>query len=335
MNWNDVYIENSDAESNNSNILKSLLIFLAFIIVLLVTALIRKLYYYFKYKKRFYIIPRVSVKGISIIAMVISISIAIIVLLTFATADVMAIVFRAWPGTRVTLEGILIKIGGLLFGPIIGIFIGAMTDLLAVALTAGVFHYGYLIAAMAYGLIGGLIRSFFAVAKNKKINFAIISTVILSILTVGMFIYFETASSNLDSVTIPILGSISKNVILWYIVGFCLSCIALIWICYAIQTIQDKKKKKNWTWFNSFVPVLVASIMCELVVNIIMLPSFDAELSTIPFEQWVVIRGLLLVPMTLLNIAIIFPIFKIVVPLINYDYTKELVEPISTPIYVN
>ena len=66
-----------------------------------------------------------------------------------------------------------------------------------------------------------------------------------------------------------------------------------------------------------------------------MLPSFDAELSTIPFEQWVVIRGLLLVPMTLLNIAIIFPIFKIVVPLINYDYTKELVEPISTPIYVN
>ncbi len=333
MNWNDMYLTNSD-NSNTQNIVNSLLIFFAFIIVLLVVSFVRKLYYYFKYKKRFYIIPRVSVKGISIIAMVISISIAIIVLLTFATADVMAVIFRAWPGTRVTLEGILIKIGGLLFGPIIGAFIGAMTDLLAVALTAGVFHYGYLIAAMAYGLIGGLIRSFFAVAKNKKINFAIISTVILSILTVGMLAYLYGIESLKDGVAIPILGTISQAVIVWYVVGFCLSCIALIWICYTIQTIQDKKNKKKWTWFNSFIPVLVASIMCELVVNILMLPSFDAELSTIPYQQWVVIRSLLLIPMTVLNVVIIFPIFKIVVPLINYDYTKELVEPIKTPIYV-
>ena len=95
-------------------------------------------------KKRFYILPKVGIKGIASIAMVIAISISIIILLTVITADIMGVVFRAWPGTRITIEGMLIKIGGLMFGPFLGIFIGALTDLLSVALTAGVFHYGYL-----------------------------------------------------------------------------------------------------------------------------------------------------------------------------------------------
>ena len=33
------------------------------------------------------------------------------------------------------------------------------TDMLTIALTAGVFHYGYFIAALTYGLLGGFIRT--------------------------------------------------------------------------------------------------------------------------------------------------------------------------------
>lgn len=154
---------------NKLSVGSAILIFLAFLIVLFVTYLFKKIYYIIRYKKRFYIIPRVSVKGIAYIAMVIAISIVIIMLLTISTADLLNVVFRAWPGTRVTIEGILIKIGGLLFGPVLGLFIGGMTDLLAVAMTAGVFHYGYLIAAMAYGLIAGVIREIFIHTKKRDI----------------------------------------------------------------------------------------------------------------------------------------------------------------------
>ena len=106
-----------------------ILVFLSIVFVTLFFLLIRKIYYYFVRKQRYYIFPKISVKGITNIAMVISISVATILLLTIVTAGVLAIICRAYPGWRVTIEGILIKIGGLLFGPIIGIFIGGTKEL--------------------------------------------------------------------------------------------------------------------------------------------------------------------------------------------------------------
>jgi LytS/YehU family sensor histidine kinase len=55
-----------------------------------------------------------------------------------------------------------------MFGPIIGLFIGAITDILTVILTAGMFHYGYFIAALAYGFFSGLVRTIINYTKNKS-----------------------------------------------------------------------------------------------------------------------------------------------------------------------
>jgi LytS/YehU family sensor histidine kinase len=59
----------------------------------------------------------------------------------------------------------------LLFGPIIGIFIGAATDLLSIALTAGMFHYGYFIAAMMYGLLSGIVKTILNITRGKQVRF--------------------------------------------------------------------------------------------------------------------------------------------------------------------
>jgi LytS/YehU family sensor histidine kinase len=146
----------------------TLIIFLALIGCVIFLISLKKIYYRFRLKKRYYIFPKISTKGISNIALVISISAAIILLLTLVTAGFMGILFRAYPGTRVTVEGILIKIGGLLFGPIIGVFIGGVTDLLSIALTAGMFHYGYFISACTYGLLAGFVRSIINISKGKR-----------------------------------------------------------------------------------------------------------------------------------------------------------------------
>jgi LytS/YehU family sensor histidine kinase len=105
--------------------------------------------------------------------MIISISISIVLLLVLSTAGLMGTLFKVYPGLRVTVESVMIKIGGLLFGPIIGLFIGAVTDILDVLLTAGMFHYGYFIAAIAYGFISGLIRSVINASKNSDAKFVI------------------------------------------------------------------------------------------------------------------------------------------------------------------
>lgn len=323
---------------------KAILIFVAFLIVLLLTAIIKKIYYRVRYKKRFYILPRVSVKGIANIAMVIAISITVIMLLTIITADLFNVVFRAWPGTRVTIEGILIKIGGLLFGPFLGLFIGAMTDLLTVAMTAGVFHYGYLIAAMAYGLISGVIREIFAYTKKKDIHSAIWSTVILAIVDIAvvMFLWWQS-DKGIGIYAINFLGLHVelKGYIMMSIIGsFIALGIVVVWISYAIRKYQLKKEKtfgtiyKKSNWYSTFVVALVAIIICDALVNVLMMPSFDSQISSLGYVQWVAIRAVIFIPEILLNILIIYPIFKIVIPLINYDYKKDLVEDAKVPVYV-
>lgn len=324
---------------------KAILVFVAFLIILFTVAILKKIYYRIRHKKRFYIIPRVSVKGIANIAMVIAISITVIMLLTIITADLFNVVFRAWPGTRVTIEGILIKIGGLLFGPFLGIFIGGMTDLLAVAMTAGVFHYGYLIAAMAYGLIAGVIREIFSYAKKKDIRSAIWSTVILAVIEgCVMFFLWWQSGKGIGIYALNFLGlhiEMSGYVMMAIIGSFILLAMVVVWIAFGFRKYQIKKQKSfglvnsKSNWYPTFVVVLVAVVICDALINVLMMPSFDAQLSSLGYVQWVAIRAVIFIPEILLNLLIIFPIFKIVVPLINYDYRQDLVEDRNVPVYVN
>lgn len=73
-------------------------IFSAFLLATIFILFIKKICYRLFLNKRYYIFPKMSVKGITNVAMVISISIAAIILLTFLTAGFMAIIFRAYPG---------------------------------------------------------------------------------------------------------------------------------------------------------------------------------------------------------------------------------------------
>jgi LytS/YehU family sensor histidine kinase len=175
--------------STKLNSLDAILVFLGFLIAVSAAIVIKKIFYYFRYKQRVYIFPRISVKGIANIAMVISIAIATLLLLTVVSAGLLGVLFRAYPGFRVTIESVLIKVGGLLFGPIIGIFIGAVTDLLSVGLTAGMFHYGYFVAAMVYGLLAGIIKTIINISKGKQVRFAFISTILVSLVGIASFLY--------------------------------------------------------------------------------------------------------------------------------------------------
>ncbi len=327
--------------------LNVVLIFLAFVLVLVFVAFIKKLIYRFKYKKRYYIIPRVGVKGISNIAMVISISIAVILLLTVVTAGMASVIFRTWAGTRVTLEGILIKIGGLLFGPIIGIFIGLMTDLLAVALTAGVFHYGYLFAAMAFGLVGGVIRNIMTYSNQKDTVFAFYSTILTALVGIGVcvFLFYLGPKPNYS---IPIFGkniTIPQAVVIGVVAGFVILSIAIIWVCLFVQRYQNKfilpkkrqfkENQKEYDWYRVFAPVLTTVMITEIAINVFMMPSFDASLTGLQYSQWVSLRIAALIPMVILNMLVIYPVFKIVVPLVTYNYEDDLIEDLNVPLYVN
>jgi hypothetical protein len=73
-------------------------IFFGFIALLILIIVAKKILYRLKYKKRLYIFPRIGTKGIANIAMVISISVVALLLLTVLTAGILGVVFRAYPG---------------------------------------------------------------------------------------------------------------------------------------------------------------------------------------------------------------------------------------------
>jgi LytS/YehU family sensor histidine kinase len=68
-------------------------------------------------------------------------------------------------------------------------FIGAVTDLLSVALTAGMFHYGYFIACILFGLLSGMVRVLLNSTKGKQVNFALLSSIVIGAIAIVSIIY--------------------------------------------------------------------------------------------------------------------------------------------------
>lgn len=329
-----------------------ILIFLAFFLSLIIASWVKKIYYYFWLKKKYFVIPRPGIKGITNIAMVVSLSVAVLILMTIITSNLFSVLFRAFPGTRVTIEGILIKIGGLLFGPFLGLIIGLLTDLLSVLMTAGIFHYGYFIAALAYGMISGIIRTIVTFSSQNKTKFAIYSTIIFVIMTVITFLFVWRMLVNKGGIDIE-FASINIKIPIDYVVyaifTFGVVSILVIWAYFFIlkkninsrkinfrnkffnetnngeKTLTQNNFKKNKTDnYILFCASFTCVVITEMLVNIQAMPFFDAEVTSLSVDHWLSIRIGFFIPMIIFNMGIIFPVYKIIYPLVTYNYENEL-----------
>lgn len=310
------------------------IMFFSFIGLILLFLFAKKLFYRFKYNKRFFIIPRISTLGISSVGMILALSVSVILLLIIATAGVASVVFRLWAGTRIIFEGILIKIGGLMFGPIIGMCLGAAVDILSIAYTGGIFHYGYFISAILFGLFGGVIRMLVTTSKSKNLRFCLFSSLfaILVIAFSSILIWIsnkDDVNTTYDIAFFIFDFKITLMQIIMVVTFLPLGSILILWLCYFIYSYQKKKKPEMKDWFKSFAPVYVIIIVTEVIVNIIFMPIFDASVSPLNYQIWLTIRLLLFVPMVLLNIVIILPVYKIINPIVKYNYESELVQDLG------
>lgn len=213
---------------------------LSFILLIFVIGLLKKLFYFLFFRRKVYLFTRITTKGISNIAMVISISISCIIILIFLTGGAFGVLFRAYPGWRTNIETMLIKTGGLLYGPLIGLFIGAMTDFLTIVITASSFHYGYFIVCILCGLISGLLHFLWNVSIKNKLFFSILSSVIYVLLLALILTYVWWLP--LDSFNISLLNwdiVVTKQIIIWIFTGLFIFAILLTWIAYLV----DHKKQ--------------------------------------------------------------------------------------------
>ncbi|AFP80712.1 Aspartyl/glutamyl-tRNA amidotransferase subunit C-like protein [Mycoplasmoides gallisepticum CA06_2006.052-5-2P] len=344
----------------------AMVVFAIIVGLVLVLSLTKKLYYYLFRKKRYYTIPRFSVIGMTNIAMVIAIAVAIILLISAITGGLASILFRVYPGTRVSIETILVKISGLLFGPIIGMISGIIIDLLAVTLSAGFFHYGYFVVAILTGMLAGMIRSLLTTSKYSKYrNFSL--SVYLSLLVIASFlltIFLITSMPEIRinggfDLSIPGVSQtkISSVVFTWIILGFGIGIIAFIWITFLIYKLttpnnayslsgfvhkrQIHSNHKNiitidakQNWYSSLSSLVVLAGVNAVLVNLFFLPIFDKEITGQPYAFWISIRLIANPALFMIDIVVIFPVIMIIQPIMKYNYEDELTEDLNTPLFV-
>ncbi len=315
----------SSTQESPLSTLDMIIVFISFFSSVFILTGLKKLYYYFIKKKKYYIFPRTSIMGISSIAMTMALCVVVLILISIVTSNVTAVLFRAFPGSRVTIESILIKIGGLIFGPFIGFFIGAVTDLLTVALTAGVFHYGYFMSAMCFGLIGGIVKIFINKYSTKGYKFILVCSIalILTGLLVSGFVVYAIPYD----IPLNISFVVDFKIYSWYIGVFIL--IATGVSVLIINGFYFLSRIKKCSWFRKhlvpFCSVITLVFLTEIFVNVFMMPVFDKDISVLNYSYWVAIRGILFIPMVILNLLIIWPVYELINPLVKYNYVDDVI----------
>jgi hypothetical protein len=105
------------------------------------------------------------------------------------------------------------------------LFIGAATDILTVTLTAGMFHYGYFISALAYGFFSGIIKNILSLNKKKNLFVSLgISFILMVITSIFVDLYLFNISSG-DNFVLSLMNidfSLSAFYSTVILNGFCL-----------------------------------------------------------------------------------------------------------------
>lgn len=315
------------SDDNPITSLQAILFFFAMVGVIIAFSFMKKLYYRYRYNKKYFVLPKISVRGISYVGMVIAVSVSAIIIIAAVTSGISNTIFRAFPGSRVAIESVLIKIGGLLFGPLLGMFIGAAVDFLAVALSGGVFHYGYLISAMAFGVFAGLVKTIIVYSGGNNFRFCIYSTAILGLVASGISIMIYYVRNQIpDSVSFGFWDIPMDWKYLLAIVVSLFSFILLgVWFLYFLTLVNPKVK----SIFKFLAPVILMVSLSEVAINLILLPVFDAEINNQPYWVWFAGRFITLPAVTIVNIVVLFSVYRIVAPLVKYDYTSDMFEDLE------
>jgi hypothetical protein len=98
---------------------------------------------------------------------------------------------------------------------------------------------------------------------------------------------------------------------------------------------QNEKEKKNWLTF--FAPVLIMILFGEALISVFILPEFDVMFS-VPspdmYNMWLGLRSVMLLFTIPLNIAIVYPVYRIVCPAMKYNYMDDTIESRTIPLMV-
>ncbi len=185
--------------------------------------------------------------------------------------------------------------------------------------------HGYFLSAMAFGMIGGIVKIIINKFALKELRFIIVCSLALAITGIVVAGYIVWAVPYDQPLRISFL--VEFDIYSWWISLFII-CATIAAILF-INIFYLLSKTKRGRWFKKhlipFCSVMTLVFLTEIFVNVFMMPVFDKDLSVLSYTYWVAIRGLLFVPMIALNMFIIWPVYELISPLVRYNYLDDVI----------
>ncbi|MBH8622981.1 hypothetical protein [Spiroplasma sp. hyd1] len=276
--------------------------------------------YYLINPKRYHGI-RFTTKNIAYITMLAAVSATVTIIIS------VTVPITVFPPVRIAFEGLMVKISGFIFGPIVGLLSGVITDLIVMLFVPSYVHVAYIIVIVSYGFLSGCASSINrAVGKHKWVLFMLTN---IFIIIFGTFAGVMTWYSPVETITLFAGLEVSK-VVLIYIIGFGTGgTIVIIWIIMFVYRYFDKTKKRYW----DLVAIIMLAVINEYWVTTLISAWGDIAFLTVSQNKTsgtdgygvTMISRLAMAPLKVLfNSAIIYITYRAVSPLIHKDTNASL-----------
>ena len=200
---------------------------------------------------------RFTTKNIAYITVLSAVSVTVTIIVS------VTVPITVFPPIRIAFEGLMVKITGYIFGPIVGLLSGIVTDSLTLLFVPSYIHIAYTIVIASFGFLSGCV-SFLnkSTGYNRWFLFWFTNLFIIAFGSVAIVATeFYSSASN----TIPLFAgvNVTKTALVYFIAFGTFGSLILLWIAYFFYRFWDRS---GLQW-REIMPIITLCVINEYWVT--------------------------------------------------------------------
>lgn len=251
---------------------------------------------------------RFTTKNIAYITMLSSVSVVATIIVSIT------IPITVLPPIRIAFEGLMIKITGYMFGPIIGIICAAVTDILVMLFVPSYISVYYMFCIIFTGFLAGIAGIFKVKIKDYPwVIFALINFIIIFFAGGGMYIVISGKQLSY---------SMSGIIVNKYVLASIMGGGGIIGLLSIYSVLFYYLLKKEIYRIKEILPIILLAVVAEYVTTVLIASYADMTLFDPNANDYGVtaIMRIVQAPLKIIiNSIIIYVTWRTVNPLINID----------------
>ncbi|WP_342218109.1 hypothetical protein [Spiroplasma endosymbiont of Amphimallon solstitiale] len=251
---------------------------------------------------------RFTTKNIAYITMLSSVSVVATIIVSIT------IPITVLPPIRIAFEGLMIKITGYMFGPIIGIICAAVTDILVMLFVPSYISIYYMFCIIFTGFLAGIAGIFKVKLKDYPwVIFALINFFIIFFACGGMYIVISGKQLSY---------SMSGIIVNKYVLASIMGGGGIIGLLSIYSVLFYYLLKKEIYRIKEILPIILLAVVAEYVTTVLIASYADMTLFDPNAKDYGVtaIMRIVQAPLKIIiNSIIIYVTWRTVNPLINID----------------